>query len=268
MNISSVQIYCAIIKVRIASLLQFRASTFSGLLGLLFWGILNTSVACAFYASSPESAPISLPQIVTLIWLGQLLIQLLPWVIDPEIEHQVKTGTVSYEMVRPLDLYWTYFSRSFAFRLAPMLCLSPVLFLIAYIFCGLAAPISWVSGFVFSVSLCFASLLSASIGTLVIISLFWTTCGAGVQRILPHASLFLSGVALPLPLYPSWAQGFLSAQPLRGIIDIPARIYTGVIPENAAAWYIGFQIAWIVVLILFGRFLLGKAVKRFVVQGG
>jgi len=63
-------------------------------------------------------------------------------------------------------------------------------------------------------------------------------------------------------------QPFLNMQPFRGVMDIPCRLYTGVIPVADALYYFGFQLAWTAVFILFGQWLLCKAMKNFVIQGG
>ena len=104
--------------------------------------------------------------------------------------------------------------------------------------------------------------------TLVSISLFWTLSGEGIQRLLPHFAVLLSGMVVPLLLFPSWMQPFLNIQPFRGIMDIPCRLYTGVIPVSETLYYLGFQLAWICILVLIGQRLIQKAIRQFVIQGG
>ena len=103
---------------------------------------------------------------------------------------------------------------------------------------------------------------------MVVTTLFWTMSGEGIQRILPHLSLLLSGLIVPLPLFPEWMQPLLNVQPLRGIVDIPCRIYTGIIAMSDVPFYLGFQLAWSLVAIVIGRVLMGRALKRIEIQGG
>lgn len=260
--------YLAIIKIRVLALLQYRGAAVAGIASQLFWAIMRIAILTAFFAQSTIEQPISLTQTITLIWLGQALLQLLPWNIDTEIEMQVKNGDVAYELTRPLHLYWLWFSRSIAMRIAPASLHYIPLFLIAGLFYGLSMPASLPSFLAFCTSLITALLLSAAITTCVITTLFWTTCGQGIQRILPHISLFLSGLVVPLPLFPTWCQQFLQLQPFRGIIDIPCRLYTGLIPPTEAPYYIAFQLLWALTFIWLGKRLLAKAMQRFVIQGG
>lgn len=260
--------YLSIFKARILSLFQYRLAAIAGICTQIFWGIIKVMIITAFYAQSIKSQPISLLQAITFIWLGQAFLQLLPWNIDKELEEQVRGGNVVYELARPLNLYWFWFSRSMAMRIVPTILRSIPLFLIVSLFFDFSSPISWNAAFYFFVSIIFAALLSSAITTIVIISLFWTISGEGIKRLLPSIVMIFSGMIVPLPLFPKWSQLFLDIQPFRGLIDIPCRLYTGVIPTEDAFFYLGFQFFWVLIFVFLGKYLMNKAIKRFVIQGG
>ena len=165
---------------------------------------------------------------------------------------------MAYELIRPLHLYGLWFARSFAMRLAPTTLRCLPIFIIAGWFLDLSAPISWEAGIAFGFSIVLALFLGAAITTLMVISLFWTLSGEGVQRLLPHVSVLFAGIVVPLPLFPKWIQPFLNIQPFRGIMDIPSRLYTGVIPTVDAPFYLGFQLVWILLIIFFGQWLMKR----------
>lgn len=260
--------YLAIFKGRLAALFQYRAAALAGLGTQIFWGIIKVMILTAFFAQSTSAQPISLSQAITFIWLGQALLQLLPWNIDKEIELQVKSGNVAYELIRPLDLYWLWFFRSCAMRVLPTLLRSIPLIILAGLFFDLSRPVSLPAGIAFGCSIVMSTLLSTAITTLVVVSIFWTLSGEGLLRLLPHTVMLLSGMVVPLPLFPNWMQPFLSIQPFRGIIDIPARLYTGVIPSDDAPYYLAFQLLWAVTFLVAGRWLMQKALRQIVIQGG
>lgn len=260
--------YLAILRGRMSVLFQYRAAAIAGLSTQLFWGIVKTMILTAFYAQASSMQPISLSQAVTFIWIGQALLQLLPWNIDKEIEELIKNGNVAYELVRPLDLYWYWFSRSFAMRLVPTLLRSFPIFLIAGLFLGLAKPVSLYAGMAFGISLLFSAILASAMTTAVIISLFWTISGEGILRLLPSFVVVFAGMLVPLPLFPSWMQPFLNIQPFRCVLDIPCRLYTGVIPSSEALYYFLFQFLWGMIFILLGKWLMKRAMDQFVIQGG
>jgi ABC-2 type transport system permease protein len=260
--------YFAILKARFTTLFQYRAAAFAGILTQLFWGMLKVMILWAFYSQSTTHQPITFMEAATFIWLAQALLQLAPWTIDRELEAQIRTGNVVYELVRPVDLYWLWYSRSLAMRVVPTFLRSIPLLVIAYLFFDLPLPKSFLSSLYFLTSLFFAALLSASITALVLISLFWTISGEGILRLMPGLTLLLSGVVVPLPLFPSWLQPFISLQPFRGILDIPIRIYLGIISSDVTPYYFLFQITWTVFFIFLGKYMLQKALSRITIQGG
>jgi ABC-2 type transport system permease protein len=80
--------------------------------------------------------------------------------------------------------------------------------------------------------------------------------------------MVLSGMIVPLPLYPDWLQPFLELQPFRGIVDVPYRIYVGDILPAMALADILQQFVWTAIIIAIGYVLLNKSMRRLVVQGG
>ena len=260
--------YFAIFKIRVKALFQYRAAAVAGICTQLFWGVVFVMIFQAFYAESHVKEPLSLGQTTTFIWLGQSLLLLLPWKIDKEVGAQIRNGNIAYELVRPIHLYGLWYFRSLALVLAPTLIRALPIFVLGGLFFGLQAPVSQGALFAFIGSVILASFLSSAITTLVVISLFWTLSGEGIERLLPHCVTLLAGMVVPLPLFPSWLQPFLSLQPFRGILDIPCRLYTGVIPVSQTLIYLGFQIAWTLIFIMLGRWLLQKATRQFVIQGG
>jgi ABC-2 type transport system permease protein len=113
-----------------------------------------------------------------------------------------------------------------------------------------------------------AFLLSAAITTFAHIALLWTLSGEGVQRILPAFVIVCSGMVVPLPFFPEWAQPILRALPFRALCDVPYRIYTGHIASAEAAPEIAVALAWTLALVIAGRALLVRGARRVVVQGG
>lgn len=260
--------YFAFLKARFATLFQYRFAACAGLVTQLFWGMLKVMILSAFYSQTVAAQPITFSEAATFVWLGQALLQIVPWNIDKELEAQVRTGNVVYELVRPLDLYWLWYSRSLAMRIVPTILRSIPLLVLAYLFFDLPLPKSFLTALFFLTSLLFAALLSASITALVLISLFWTISGEGILRLIPGLTVLFTGLVIPLPLFPTWLQPFMSLQPFRGILDIPIRIYLGIIPTDTLIYYFLFQIAWMAIFIFLGKLMMQKALSRITIQGG
>lgn len=268
--------YLAIVAVRFQALLQYRAAALAGFGTQLFWGAIKVMVFIAFFESTQAPQPMSLQQVLAYIWLGQALLALLPWNTDPEIAGQVRTGDVAFDLLRPLNLYAFWFARTLAFRAAPtLLRMVPMLLfasfglpLLGLGHWALPPPAGMPAAGLFCVSMAATLLLSTAITMVMHIALMWTVSGEGFNRLMPGIVPLFSGLVIPLPLFPDWLQGALFWQPLKGLADVPFRIYSGHIAPADAVAEIALQAGWCVLIAAFGIGLLERARRRLVVQGG
>ena len=268
--------YWAVLSARYLSLLQYRAAALAGAGTQFFWGFIRIMILLAFYQSSSESQPMDFADVVTYVWLGQALLALLPWNHDLDLERQIRDGGVAYELLRPLDLYGYWFMRTLARRVSSASMRSvPIV-----VFAGLVLPWvgleSWrlappdglVAALLFVVAMVVAIALGCAITMLVHVSLLWTISGDGVARLMPALVTIFSGLVIPLPLFPDWAQPFLNALPFRALADVPYRVYAGGIPPAEAVPAIALGAVWAVVFVVVGRLLLARGQRALVVQGG
>jgi ABC-2 type transport system permease protein len=262
-----VRAYLSVLRARFRTLLQYRAAAAAGIGTRLFWGVIRTLIFAAFYRSATGPQPLSYPQVLTYIWMGQAMLALTLWRADPEIRAMIQNGSVAYELLRPLDLYWLWYCRAFAACVVPTVLQALPVCTLALLFLGLqpptpAAATAWV------VVLAGAVLLSCAIGTLISVSLLWSLSGDGVSRLMPALSYTLSGMMVPIPLFPAWARSTLEFLPFRGLVDAPFRVYMGHIPPSELLPVLAHQLAWTVAFVLLGRGLLARWRRQVVVQGG
>lgn len=268
--------YIAVVSARFRTLLQYRVAAIAGFVTQAFWGAIKLMVLGAFYEVAENPPPMGFEAVVAYVWLGQMLLGLLPWNNDPEIQRQFTSGSIAFELLRPLDLYAFWYARTIAFRTAPtLLRMLPALLFAFFVvrWIGLdewamtLPPDGW-HAVAFVASLACAVLLCCAVQMFINISLFWLIEGRGIATLAGGVVTVFSGMIVPLPLFPGWSQGFLQWQPLRGICDVPYRIYSGDIPLESVLGELCFQLGWTVVLIILGYLLLRKATTKLVVQGG
>ena len=111
--------YWAIFSGRLRMLLQYRTAALAGLGTQVFWGLIRVMAFEAFYRSSDAPVPLSVDQTADYIWLSQAFLMLLPIRLDSEIRAMVRSGSVAYELVRPLHLYSLWYARTVASCLLP-----------------------------------------------------------------------------------------------------------------------------------------------------
>jgi ABC-2 type transport system permease protein len=268
--------YLAIFGARFLMMLQYRAAAAAGVVTQFWFGAIMVMALAAFYASGRGAPPITLAQAITYTWLGQAFLGLLPWTVDPEIAAMMRSGDIAYERLRPIDTYSYWFARAMAWRTAATLLRAVPLVVVtaaAFPLSGLSdwslrAPESLDALALFVLSMAAVTLLSAAITTLVNISVASMLTDQGINAITNPLIVILSGMIVPLPLFPDWAQGLLLVQPFAGLVDIPYRIYFGHLSGFAAFGAIALQIGWTVVLIGVGRVLMARTMSRIHVQGG
>lgn len=268
--------YLALLSARYRMMLQYRSAALAGAVTQVFWGFVRIMILLAFYRSSRAEPPMDFADVVTYVWLGQAFLALLPWNHDLELEKQIREGGVAYELLRPVDLYALWTTRVAATRVAsaslraiPIVVLAgAILPALGYDAWRLAAPASVPAAGLFALSMIVALGLGCAITTLVHVSLLWTLSGDGVARLMPSLVTVFSGMVIPLPLFPDWAQPLLELLPFRGLVDVPFRIYTGDIAVAEAGRAIVLCAGWWVVLVALGRAWLRRGQRALVLQGG
>lgn len=263
--------FLSIIKIRFNLLLQYRVAAFAGGVTQFFFGMIMIMVLYGFYSSSSKDMPINYNAAITYIWIGQAMLGMLPWNGDSEIQSLIRTGNVTYELVRPMNLYNYWFARAFALRTAPTLLKSIPIFIIAMLLPkdlkmmlppNILAFIGWV------VTTFGALMISCTITNIINITTLYSLSGDGIQRLLSSVVTLFSGMVVPLPLFPDKLKQVLSYLPFSGLVDVPARFFTGEIPFSQLLNYFGFQCLWTILIYLLGQWILTRKIKDLIVQGG
>jgi ABC-2 type transport system permease protein len=247
---------------------QYRVAAIAGLVTQLSWGVIRMMIFEGFYSASVGPPPITLEQTLTYIWLGQGFFRMIPWAADKETAQRVRDGSIAYDLVRPIDLYWSWYCRALAMLSAPTIMRAVPMLIIAFWFFGLRGPASFAHFLAWLPSMTLGLLLSAAIVTVISISMFWTISGEGISRLLPAAVWMFSGIVIPLPLLPDRLRTLLELLPTSAIVDTPFRIYMGQYAPDQFLPRLLLQAFWTVTVILIGKAALGRGSRRLVIQGG
>ncbi len=273
---SAARPYLAFFAARFRSQLQYRAAAWAGVVTQIFFGLVSVMVLVAFYRAAGTDAPLTQSQSVSYVWLGQALLLILPFRLDPELREMIQTGDVAYELARPVFLPLSWFARGVADRVAPALLRALPQFAFSMLILpwigweeiALVPPASAAAFGLFLVSAVLGSLVAAAIGLIAAATLFWTIAGHGTSILVQTIVWVLSGVSIPLPLYPEWFQPVIRALPFRAMLDTPFQIYLGTTEASAVGGELLMQLFWAVGLFVLAWILIGRGSRRVVVQGG
>jgi len=264
--------YAAVFRVRFIYALQYRAAALAGLATQFAWGFMEILAYAAFYRANPAAFPMTFSQTVSYVWIQQAFLALfMVWFWDNDIASSIENGFIAYDLVRPIDLYGRWFSQITANRIASasLRCM-PVL-IVAFIIpepyrMTLPPDISQFALFLLSAALTLA--VVAVFSMLIYISLFYMLSSTGIRYVLSALADFLAGSIVPLPFFPQPVRSIVELLPFAAMQNMPLRIYSGNIAGFDALKGIALQVFWFAALLLTGRFAMGRALKRVIVQGG
>jgi ABC-2 type transport system permease protein len=264
--------YISYFKIRFIQGLQYRTAAYAGIATQFAWGFMYIMLYEAFYSSNPAMAPMEFSQLSSYLWLNQAFLALfMTWFLDNEIFELIRSGNVSYELCRPLDIYNLWFAKSCATRLSKTLLRCFPILIIAFFLpqpYKFNLPASWMATLLFFLAMFFAFIVVVAYCMLVYILTFYTISPMGVRLALVMTADFLSGGLVPLPLLPIWLTKYIYLSPFAAMQNVPFRIYSGNLGVYEGLWAISLQVIWAIILIIFGKFLLSRTIKTVVVQGG
>ena len=264
--------YLSYFKLKFITGLQYRIAALAGIYTQFLFGFVYISIYIAFYESGGTNLPMKLEQLVSYIWLEQSFFALIYMIYkDKDIINIIKNGNVAYELIRPQDLYFMWFTKIYGDKLAKVtLRFLPVL-LVALI---LPKPYNFnLSTSIHVIPIFLISLILSSILVTLIILLYHVIClftldEKGIVNIFMVVSDILSGLVIPIPFFPKYLQKISNFLPFRYVGDFPFRLYVRNISINEGITGIIVQIVWIIILLVIGRLITKKALKKAVIQGG
>lgn len=264
--------YLSFFKMRLMAGLQYRTAALAGLSTQFVWGTMEVLIYRAFWLEHPERFPMGMEALAAYIWLQQAYLTLFAlWQWEPELIDSVKTGSVAYELTRPMDLYGMWMTRSLALRLSRgLLRAAPVILL------GALIPAPWGLRLRIEPAVFGLFLLSSALMLLVVCAFvmflyaltFYLTDSNGVQVVSAAAADLLGGGIVPLPFLPEGLRQVAELSPFGAMQNVPLRIFGGDIPLSDIPAAMGLQVFWATVLIIGGFALMRSGLRRTVIAGG
>lgn len=264
--------YWSFFKMRLMAGLQYRAAALAGMSTQFIWGTMEILLYRAFWLEHPERFPMGMESLSAYIWVQQAFLTLFAlWNWDFEVLESVKTGSVSYELLRPTDIYSIWMARSIAGRLARgILRMVPVIVVAGLIPApyGLRLRVSPAVFGLFVLSMALMVLVVCAYTLLVYALTFYLTDPNGLMVVSVAAADLLGGAVVPLPFLPEGLQRFAELTPFGSMQNVPLRIFSGDIPMTDIPGVMGLQVFWIAALVLAGYALTRNGLRRAVILGG
>ena len=264
--------YWSFFRIRFLAGLQYRAAAWAGISTQFAWGGMTILMFWAFYQNDANRFPMTFPELSGYIWLQQaFLAMFMAWFFDNEIFESITSGNIAYELCRPCNVYTMWFTKNMAIRLSKtVLRCFPVLAVAAFLPAPfhITLPADLQSGVFFLISVTLGFLVLIAFSMLIYISAFYTISPLGVRALATSVIEFFAGAIIPIPFFPDSLQRIMDALPFSSMQNTPFLIYTGHIRGTEALQSMAIQVVWFVVLLLAGRLLMKRTLKKVIVQGG
>jgi len=249
----------------------YTAATLAGIFTNCVFGIIISFTYIAVWRQNPDAGGYDVRDALTYVWLGQAMIMTVAvWNggATDDLAERIRTGDVAIDLYRPVNLLGWWLATDLGRATYHLLTRGIAPTVVGAMLFDLRFPASAGVWVVFATSVLLAVVLSFAIRMLVSASTFWLLDDTGLKNLNAICATFLSGLVVPLVLFPGWTREVAMALPWAGFLQVPADIWLGQ-RTGADAWAaLGFQVGCSVVLLGLCAVVLRAADRRLVVQGG
>lgn len=189
-----------------------------------------------------------------------------------KIADHVKSGLVSYELIRPVNYIFRLFAEDLGAMIVRIFTIVIPMMIVSFFMFDFYIPKPHVF-LVFLMLLAFAVVIMFLVHIIVSMLNFWFFEASSFMILLEIAILFLSGRFLPDFLMPDFLKPLLYSTPFILIYQKPAEIYLSMYRDDALntnflLQIITQQFLWILALLAIEVILWYAAKRKLVVQGG
>jgi ABC-2 type transport system permease protein len=249
----------------------YRAATLAGVFTNSVFGVIYSYAYLALWNQRPDAGGYSATDAVTYVWIGQaLLMTTALWGggTTDDLADRIRSGDVAIDLYRPVGLVGWYLAGDLgraAYHVIARGVLPTVFGLLLF---QIALPATPQAALGFAVSLTLAVVTSFGIRFMVACSAFWLLDQTGLRTLSGVLAIFLSGMTLPLVIFPEPLRSIALALPWASYLQTPADIWLGQRTGVAILEGLLVQTVWAAILLALCQAVLGAATRKVVVQGG
>ncbi len=197
--------------------------------------------------------------------------------VDRELAEQVQNGSIAVALSRPVSLQGTIVASTLGEGLFRFLFFTLPISVAIFLLFPVAPPASALHAAAFLLSCVLALAILTQLNFLVGLCAFPLKNIDGVMRAKHYLIELLSGLLIPVAMFPGWLQSLSAWLPFQAISYLPSSLWLG--HARAGAEWLGgdatligrvlaVQAAWVVTLAAIGAFCWRLAARRLSVQGG
>lgn len=185
------------------------------------------------------------------------------------ISNQIAEGDLSNYLLRPINYFGYWSARLLGTRTLTLVATSFGMFLLTLVprvdfFIQTNPVILLQSAVLLCAALVIVDLLKFSVSFLA----FWANRAFGPRWLLVNLLLFMTGLFIPVDLFPDWFQRILWWTPFPRLVYGTTKAYLGVLAPGEFEHMLLMQLAWVVILFCVLTFIWRRGVKSYEAYGG
>ncbi len=258
----------AFARIGFLNMLAFRLRYYTGVITYLINVTVYYFIWRAVFRVAPGFGGFNFRQMITYVAVGWIIRSMYYNNIDAEMSEDILEGRITMTMVRPVSVQMTYVARSVGESLFRVLLLSaPTTVAIALLF-PVLPPADWAHFGVFVASLAGSVLLVGGMNFIVGACAVRLTSILGLLRAKFWVQDLLSGVLVPLTLFPPPLRNVSRLLPFEHIGFTPMMIYLGKISWRETAQALAIESVWVLALLAIGAWFWRAMSRKITVHGG
>jgi ABC-2 type transport system permease protein len=264
-------LYAAVAARSFRRFSTYTAATVAGIFTNSVFGLIYSYAYLELWHAAPHAGGYDARDAVTYVWLGQSLIMTVAmWSggTTDDLNERIRTGDVSIDLYRPVPVLWWYYAGDLGRASYHFLTRGLAPSVIGLVLFHIRGPASALATLAFVVSIVLAVTVSFAVRFLVAATAFWVLDSSGIKLMSAVLSMALSGMVLPLNLFPGALGAVVNALPWASYVQVPIDVYLGQHAGDDLLAALGFQALWAVLLLACCAFVLDRATRKVVVQGG
>lgn len=255
-------------KIGFVNMLAFRLRYYTGILTYFINVSVYYFIWRAIYAADPNFASLSFEEMLTYVSIAWVIRSLYFNNIDVQISQEIIEGKITSSLLKPVDIQAATLARALGesvFRLVMLTIPSAAVLFVIY---GLRLPAGPLAFAQFSVALLASILLVAAINFIVGGFAVKMKSILGLLRAKFYVMDLLSGLIVPVSLFPSPFRELSEALPFQHIVYTPLMLYLGKLSGPAAWEALAISWLWVLALIVLGSIFWKSMTRHMTIHGG
>ncbi|NXY99805.1 ABC-2 family transporter protein [Streptomyces sp. BR123] len=265
-------LYLAVAAGGLRRYATYGTATAAGVFTNTVFGFILAYTYVALWQERPGLGGYDQAQALTFVWVSQAMLAaaaLIGGGFQEELQERIRTGDIAVDLYRPADLQMWWLAADLgraSFQLVARGAVPLVAGALAFELALPADPLRWL---LFLGSVLLGLVVSFALRYLLGLAAFWLMDGSGVNLMATVASIFFSGMLLPLTVFPGGFGELVRLLPWSAMLQVPMDVLLGRHAGAAGvARALAFQAGWAFVLLAVGRMVQSAATRKVVVQGG